>query len=337
MNLDRRRFVRRVASGGALIAASPWLRAGSTPVTLKWANDIPATHPSSQRIQEAADAIRAETGGKVDIHLFPDNQLGGDSDMLSQVRLGAIDFFSLSGLILQGLVPVAGINGMAFAFKDYETVWAAMDGDLGAYVRAAIGKVDLHVFEKCLDSGYRNITSSTRPILTVADLKGFKIRVPVSPLWTSLFKALDASPASIDFSEAYSALQTRIVDGQENPLAVIEESRLYEVQKYCAMTGHMWDGDWILANGRRWSALPESTQEVITRHVVRAVLKQREDIRFLDSALETKLKARGLAFNYPDRESFRRALSGAGFYAAWRGKFGEEAMTRLERYSGKLS
>ena len=194
MTLARRQIIQGLAATGALAVASRPLFAQTAPITLKWANNIPITHPSNVRIREAADNIKRDTAGKVDIQVFPNNQLGGDTDMLSQVRSGAIDIFPLSGLILQTLVPVAGINGLAFAFKDYPTVWAAMDGDLGAHVRAAINKVNLHVFDKPLDNGYRNITSSTRPINTAADLKGFKIRVPVSPLWTSMFKALEASP-----------------------------------------------------------------------------------------------------------------------------------------------
>jgi TRAP-type transport system periplasmic protein len=337
MTLDRRQFVQGVAAGGALAAASRPLFAQTAPITLKWANNIPVTHPSNVRIREAVEAIRKDTAGKVDIQVFPNNQLGGDTDMLSQVRSGAIDIFPLSGLILQTLVPLAGINGLAFAFKDYTTVWAAMDGELGAFVRAAINKVNLHVFDKCLDNGYRNITSSTRPIDTAADLKGFKIRVPVSPLWTSMFKALEASPASINFSEVYSALQTKVVEGQENPLAVIDLAKLYEVQKYCSMTGHMWDGQWVLANGKRWASLPADVQAVITKHVTDAVEKQRDDIRRLNNGLEAQLKAKGLIFNYPDNKSFREKLSKAGFYQEWRGKFGTEAMAKLEKYSGKLA
>ena len=339
MTLARRQFVQGLAAGGALAATasiSPAAFAQTAPITLKWANNAPVTHPSTLRGHEAAEAIRKETNGKVDIQIFPNSQLGGDTDMLSQVRSGAIDFFSLSGLILQTLVPVAGINGLAFAFKDYQTVWAAMDGDLGAHVRAAIGKVNLHVFDRCLDNGYRNITSSTRPINTAADLKGFKIRVPVSPLWTSMFKALEASPASINFTEVYSALQTKVVEGQENPLALIDLAKLYEVQKYCSMTGHMWDGQWILANGKRWASLPADLQAIITKHVTAAVLSQRDDIRRLNNGLETQLKTKGLTFNYPETKSFRDALSKAGFYQEWRGKFGEEAMAKLEKYSGKL-
>jgi len=337
MTIARRQFVQGLAAGGALAATGSTAFAQTAPITLKWANNIPVTYPSNVRIREAVEAIRKDTNGKVDIQVFPNNQLGGDTDMLSQVRSGAIDIFPLSGLILQTLVPVAGINGLAFAFKDYQTVWAAMDGDLGAHVRAAIGKVNLHVFDRCLDNGYRNITSSTRPINTAADLKGFKIRVPVSPLWTSMFKALEASPASINFSEVYSALQTRVVEGQENPLAVIDLAKLYEVQKYCSMTGHMWDGQWVLANGKRWAALPADIQAVITKHVTAAVMNQRDDIRRLNNGLEAQLKAKGLTFNYPENKSFRDALSKAGFYKEWRAKFGDEAMAKLEKYSGKLA
>ncbi len=337
MTLARRQIIQGLAATGALAVTHRPLFAQTAPITLKWANNIPVTHPSNVRIREAVENIKRDTAGKVDIQIFPNNQLGGDTDMLSQVRSGAIDIFPLSGLILQTLVPVAGINGLAFAFKDYQTVWAAMDGDLGAYVRAAINKVNLHVFDKPLDNGYRNITSSTRPINTAADLKGFKIRVPVSPLWTSMFKALDASPASINFSEVYSALQTKVVEGQENPLAVIDLAKLYEVQKFCSMTGHMWDGQWVLANGKRWAALPPDVQAVITKHVTDAVVKQRDDIRRLNNGLEAQLKAKGLTFNYPDNKSFRDALSTAGFYKEWRAKFGDEAMAKLEKYSGKLA
>ena len=334
---SRRSFIQATASAGALASIGLPVFAQSAEFSLKWANNIPITHPSNIRVREAVDAIKKDSNGRVDIAIFPNNQLGGDTDMLSQVRSGAIDFFPLSGLILQTLVPLAGINGLAFAFKDYQTVWQAMDGDLGAFVRAAIAKVNLHSFDKILDNGFRNITTSTKPINTAADLQGFKIRVPVSPLWTSMFKAFGAAPTGINFSEVYSALQTKVVEGQENPLAIIDIAKLYEVQKYVSMTGHMWDGQWILGNGRRWAATPPDVQALITKHVTDAVLKQRDDIRRLNNGLEAQLKSKGMVFNYPDVKSFRDALSKAGFYKEWRGKFGDEAMAKLEKYSGKLA
>jgi TRAP-type transport system periplasmic protein len=335
---SKRRVFLGAAAGAAGLAALPvrTVRAQGAEFQLKWATNAPLTFPTNVRSQEAIDLIRADTKGRVDIKLFPNNQLGGDTDMLSQTRSGAIDIFVLSGLILQTLVPLSGINGLAFAFKDYDHVWAAMDGAVGAEVRAAIAKVNLHAFEKMFDNGYRNITSSSKPINTADDLKGFKIRVPVSPLWTSMFKAFGASPASINFAEVYSALQTKVVEGQENPLGIIDTAKLYEVQKYLSMTGHMWDGFWVLANGRRWAGMPKDIQDIITKHVNNAALKQRDDIRRLNNSLEVTLKAKGMVINTPDPASFRAALNKAGFYNEWKGKFGADAWAKLEKYSGKL-
>jgi TRAP-type C4-dicarboxylate transport system substrate-binding protein len=128
-----------------------------------------------------------------------------------------------------------------------------------------------------------------------------------------------------------------VVEGQENPLAIIDIAKLYEVQKYVSMTGHMWDGQWILANGKRWAGTPPDVQALITKHVTEAVMKQRDDIRRLNNGLEAQLKAKGMIFNYPDVKSFRDALSKAGFYKEWREKFGADALAKLEKYSGKLA
>jgi len=310
--------------------------AQSAEFKLKYANNLPAIHPMNIRAKEAADAIRKETNGRVDIQIFPSNQLGSDTDMLSQVRSGAIDFFTISGLILSTLVPMASVNGIGFAFNDYQQVWPAMDGDLGAFIRSHIEKANLHPFEKIWDNGFRQITSSSRPIATPADLKGFKIRVPVSPLWTSLFKAFDAAPASINFSEVYSALQTKIVEGEENPLAVIQTAKLYEVQKYCSLTNHMWDGFWFLASGKTWARLPKDLQAVVAKHINAAALNERDDIRRLNNSLEVELKTKGLVFNTINPEAFRAALKKSGFYAEWKQKYGPEAWTILEKYSGHL-
>ena len=177
--------------------------------TYKYANNLPATHPMNLRAKEYADRIEKETSGRVVFRIFPSNQLGSDTEMLSQVRSGGIEFFTLSGLILATLVPAASINGIGFAFTDYDAVWKAMDGDLGKYVRGEIGRAGLVAMDRIWDNGFRQITTSGKPIANPADLKGLKIRVPVSPLWTSMFKAFDASPTSINFAETYSALQTR--------------------------------------------------------------------------------------------------------------------------------
>jgi TRAP-type transport system periplasmic protein len=312
-------------------------RARAAEFSLKLANNSPATHPQTVRQQEAADRIKAATNGQVDIQVFPNNQLGSDTDMLSQLRSGAIDFFSLSGLILSTLVPAASINGIGFAFKDYDTVWKAMDGRLGAYVRSEIDKRGLIAMDKMWDNGFRQITSSTHPIKEPADLKGFKIRVPVSPLWTSMFQALGASPISINFSEVYSALQTKIAEGEENPLSLIQIAKLYEVQKYVSMTSHMWDGFWMLGNKRSFAALPAETQAIVARELNKSALDERADIARLNGSVADDLKSRGLIFVEVDKPAFRQALKTAGFYADWKKKYGDEAWGILEAETGTLS
>src|SRR5215467_10513587 len=127
-----------------------------------------------------------------------------------------------------------------------------MDGEVGKFIRGNIEKVGLAPFAAAWDNGFRQITTSTRPINTPDDLKNFKIRVPVVPLWVAMFSAFGAAPVSIPLNEAYSALQTKIAAGQENPLALIESAKFYEVQKYCSLTSHAWDGFWLLSSARIW-------------------------------------------------------------------------------------
>ena len=334
MTLSRRTLL----AGAALpIFAVGTRQAQAAEFSLKLANNSPLTHPQTVRQMEAAERIKAASGGRLEVQVFPNNQLGSDTDMLSQLRSGAIDLFTLSGLILATLVPAASINGIGFAFKDYDTVWKAMDGKLGALVRAEIDKRGLIAMEKMWDNGFRQITSSTHPIKTPADLKGFKIRVPVSPLWTSMFQALGASPISINFSEVYSALQTKIAEGQENPLSLIQIAKLYEVQKYVSMTSHMWDGFWMLGNKRSITGLPADLQAILTSELNRSALDERADIAKLNSSVADDLRAKGLIFEEVDKPAFRDALKQAGFYAEWKKKYGDEAWAVLESEVGTLS
>ena len=339
LRLARRRLLTAALAGTAAIplVAIRTRPANAAEFSYKYANNSPVTHPLTIRTTEAAARIKEKTGGKVEIQVFPNNQLGSDTDMLSQLRSGALEFFTLSGLILSTLVPVASINGVGFAFKDYGQVWPAMDGALGKLVRDEIAKRGLYAFGKMYDNGYRQITSATKPIKTPEDLNGFKIRVPASPLWTSLFKAFGASPTTINFNEVYTALQTRVVDGQENPLSLIDVAKLYEVQKHVAITNHMWDGFWFLANKRAFEALPANLREIVEAEFNASAIAEREDLAKMNDTVTATLKGKGLQFVDTDAASFRGALKKAGFYEEWRGKFGPEAWGVLEKAVGGLA
>ena len=337
-NPSRRAALRTLAAlpTAAAISGFPAI-ARAAEFSFKYANNLPLTHPLNVRAQEAADRIKKESNGRLEINIFPNNQLGGDTDMLAQVRNGGVEFFTPSALVIATVVPVAAINAVGFAFSDYNQVWAAMDGKLGAHVRAAIAKSGMVAMDKMWDNGLRQTTTSGKPIESAKDLNGLKIRVPVSPLSISMFKALGASPTSLQFSEVYSALQTKIVDAQENPLAIIQTAKLYEVQKNCSLTNHIWDGFWFIANGRAWNRLPADLRTIAARAINEAGVKQREDVKKLNDTVQADLAAKGLAFNHPGADSFRAQLRQAGFYAEWRDKFGAEPWGLLEQAVGKLA
>lgn len=337
--VTRRSFL---ASGAALSAAVPLCGILSRPAnaaefSYKLATGQDPTHPVNTRAKEALDRIREATNGRLDIGLFPANQLGSDTDLLSQVRSGGVEFFNLSSSILATLVPTAGMVNTGFAFANYDSVWKAMDGDLGAFVRGQIGKAGLVTLSRVWDNGFRHISSSTREIRTPDDLKGFKIRVPPAPMLTSLFKSLEAGPAPINFNELYSALQTKVVEGQENPLAIIATAKIYEVQKSISLTGHVWDGYWILGNRRAWERLPADLRAIVEREFDRSAFEQRADIARLSGSLRQDLTAKGITFIEADAEAFRANLRKTSFYGDWKAKYGEEAWSVLEKSVGKLA
>ncbi len=336
--LGRRGFI-RAAVPAATIAAVNILhyRADAAEFTYRFANNEIASYPMNTRMQAAAQRLRERSGGQFDLKLFPAGQLGTDTDMLSQVRSGILQFYAASGAVLSTLVPVSGINSVGFAFGSYPKVWAAMDGELGAVIRAEVDKVRLHAFEKIFDIGFRQVTSGTHPIHTPDDLKGFKIRVPPSPISVAMFNALDAAPGTLNWSEVYTALQTKLYDGQENPLPSIDSGKLYEVQKYCALTNHQWDGFWILGNKAAFTKLPKPLQDLVSEEFARAAEEDRADIAALANSLRPALESNGMAFNDVDQPAFKAKLKQSGFYGQWQTKFGDKAWSALTKYSDGMA
>ena len=335
---NRRRLGLMGATAAGLTAGLPLRHAGAAEFTFKVGTNVPASHPLNTHLLVAAQRVREATDGRLELQLFPNNQLGGDTDMFSQLRSGALECFLNSGVnTLSTLIPAASISGVGFAFKDYTTVWNALDGRLGAHLRAQIERGGLVVLDRIWDNGFRLMTNSARPINHPDDLRGLKMRVPVSQMWLSLFRALGAAPTGLNFSEVYSALQTRVVDGQENPPAIIAAAKLFEVQRFASVTNHMWDGWWFLANRRAWSRLPTATQEIMARVVNATCLEQREDVARQNLALRSELTGAGMVFNDVDPNPFRERLVQVGFYREWRERFGEQPWGLLEEAVGRLA
>src|SRR5450755_4788153 len=160
-DVKRRELITTAAVAIPLLAMPAIHARAAARFVFKFGNNVPDTYPLNVRTKQAAERIRTATDGAFDLQIFPAGQLGTDTDMLSQVRSGAIDFYTASGLVLSTLVPLTAINALGFAFKDYAQVWPAMDGKLGALIRARIDGAGLHAMEKIFDIGFREVSSST--------------------------------------------------------------------------------------------------------------------------------------------------------------------------------
>ncbi len=330
---------RRVVTGAAGLGAATILRwpANAAEITYKLGSSSPMEHPAMAHQQIAADRIKKETNGRFEITIYPNSVLGGDTAMISQVISGAMEMYNLPIDLLAPRNPVCGISGVGFAFSDVDHAWAAMDGDLGNLLRGAAEEIGLFCLPKGYDHGFRQITTRTKPITNPDDLRGFKIRLPVAPYLISLFRHLGASPTPLNFSEVYSALQTGIVDGQENPLVLIDTAKLYEVQKYCSLTNHVWAGFHTSFNVAAWKKLPPDLQEMVQRIFAEEAMAERKDFVNMTTSERQNLTGKGLTFNAPDNKPFRDALAKNGFYPDMKKTAGDKGWALLEKYVGPLT
>jgi TRAP-type transport system periplasmic protein len=331
---SRQRFL--TASGGACaVAAFAPRRAGAAPIVFKWGHATQADHPLAYNAVRVRDRVRARSNGRLEIRLFPNNELGGDTAMLSQVRSGALEIYSGYGGIYSVVAPLAGIEAVGFAFSSQPQALRAFDGPLGAAIRRQIDeRAGVVTFERAWVNGFRQITTSTKPIVTVADMAGLRIRTPTAPIWVDMFQALGAAPTPINADEMYVALQTHIVDAQENPFTIIQSYRLFEVQKYVSVTNHMWSNFWVVTNAGALNALPPDLRAILRNAVNEGALANRRDMQLSNDSLEDKLARLGMRINHPQTAPFRARLG--DFYAKYRGRFGTEAWSLLEATVGRL-
>jgi TRAP-type transport system periplasmic protein len=340
MKVSRRRLLSRAAVAAAAGVAAPVVLrwpAEAAEFSYKCGTALPDGHPMCIRGREAIKAIKEKSNGRLDITLYTNSVLGQDTAMISQTIAGALEMYFLPIDLLAPRNEACGIFGVGYAFLCYDKIWKAMDGDLGNYLRSVAHQIGFQVVHNCCDHGFREITTRTKPIETPADLKGFKIRLPVAPYLIALFQYLGASPTPINFGEVYSALQTGVVDGQENPLVLIDTAKLYEVQKYCSLTNHVWAGIHYSFGNGAWQRLPPDLQQLADKEFNAKALLERADWQVMTKAEQKKLEGKGMVFNSPDTKPFQDVLKKAGFYAAMKKKSGDKAWALLEENVGPLA
>jgi TRAP-type transport system periplasmic protein len=338
MRMSRRTLLSSAAAaaGVATPAILHW-PANAAEFAYKCSTALPDGHPMCIRGREAMKAIKEQSDGRLDISLYTNSALGQDTAMLSQTIAGTLEMCFLAIDVLATRNEACGIFGIGYAFLDYDNIWKAMDGDLGDHMRSLARQIGFRVVHNCYDHGFREITTRTKPIQTPADLKGLKIRLPVAPFLIALFEHLGAAPVPINFGGVYSALQSGEVDGQENPLVLIDTAKLYQVQKYCSLTNHSWAGIHVSFGNAAWQRLPPDLQQLADKEFNEKALLERADWQVMTTNETKMLEGKGMVFNSPDTKPFQDELRKSGFYADMKKRSGDQAWTLLEKYVGALA
>lgn len=337
MTLSRQRLLALGAGAGAFasIAILRW-PGEAAQFSYKLANDQTPTHPMNVATAEAIARIGDAAGGQIEIKLFPNSLLGGDTQMLAQARSGAIELVQMGSNILGSVIPAAALLGMPFAFAGPPQLQAAANGPLGAYIGAAGIKIGLRKFETSFYGGFFELQNRVRPIVAPADLKGLKIRVPPGPIDVGTFKAFDASPTVISLGEVYTSLQTHLIDGIEVPLPTVRNFKFYEQLKYCSLTHHSGLSYLLFANAEAWQRLPKNLQELLDRELGAAAVAASKSMAAQEGSVETELTADGMAFNRPALEPFSQVIRASGLYRQWRDQYDPKGWEMLEKTTGKL-
>jgi TRAP-type transport system periplasmic protein len=333
--ISRRQFTARLALTGGIALISRSIRAAD--FKLRQFHNQPSESPLHKRLVEMWAAVKTETGGRVDVSTFADNnQLpGSDPQALKMLVDGELDFFTLNGGLIGTVVPAVNVQGIPFAFRNEAQVYRAIDGDLGEYLAKEMAAKGIYAVPRaCFENGFRQITCSVRPIRTAEDLKGIKMRSPDTPIYLECWRALGATPVAFNFNKIYEVLKTGQADAQDNPLNVAELLKLYEVQKYISLTNHMWSGFNLIANLKVWQGLPADVQRIIERNAEKYVRLQRQDTDKMNHELAPRLTQRGMMINQPDAASFRARLG--DYYARWKDTIGSKTWALLESHVGTL-
>jgi TRAP-type transport system periplasmic protein len=333
--LSRRRFIAGtgVAVGiGATVGVRAAVPSGAD-FHYRLGLSQPLSSPNAIRLQEMAANIRAESNGRMLVEVHGAGALGSDSAMLAMLQKNELEMY-LGGNVFGPLVPTMEMPGLPFTFKTTADVFAALDGEMGDHIRREMLAKGIHTFRKWFDNGFHHLTTRTKPIRTVDDLVGMKIRTPVQTMTVDFFETLGAKPMKFTLNQLYEVLQKQTVDGQTDPLGLVLLMKLYEVQTYLSLTSHWWSGFTLVANATAWNALPPDLQAIVERHAEIAALAQRQDLEKLNAEALGALQAKGMVVNECDTSGSKKPL--AAFYARWRETYGATAWGLLEDRVGKL-
>jgi TRAP-type transport system periplasmic protein len=296
MTLQRIAAAGLFAAATCLLGAAPTLAQDIQERTIRWGHLNTTDHSVSLGVKKFAEVLKEKSGGKLKIQEFPGSQLGNELQQQAALRGGTQEMFSSSTSSLAGIVKEAGIFDFAFNVDTAPQSDALVDGPVGTALIAKLREKDL-IGLVYWDLGFRQITNSRRPVATVQDFDGLKLRVVPNPVYVETFRALHANPVPMPFGEVYGALESRAIDGQENPLPVIASAKLFEVQKYVSATNHVYTTPIVLVGRKFWDSLSPTEQRLMREAAVESRSYQRRVNREQIVAGLDLLKANGMLAN----------------------------------------
>ncbi len=284
------------------------------------------------------DGVRRQTNGRLDVAVYPRNRdvPFAEPQLLKMVQRGELEFFVLNGNILSQAAPAADIQGIPFAFKSSEQTGALNDGALGDLLRAELAPAGIYLIPfGAMENGFKHFTTVEKPIGSAADLENFRMRVPGGELFVDFYRSLGAIPEIVGLNRLYEALSKREVEGQDNPLALIESQKLYEPCRYLSLSGHQWAGFNMIANNAFWQSLPEDLRDAVLSNTRLFVPEQRAFVQGWNRQLEAKFRSR-MIVNVADTESMLDKLRQSDFYSRWRKIIGRRAWSVMEDAVGQV-
>ena len=249
--------------------------------------------------------------------------------MVEGLTFGTVDGGLIGGGSFQSIDPKFGIEALPYAWPTHEAAYKAFDGKLGKYLFDLLGKKGI-VGLAWWENGFRHITNNKKPVVKPEDLKGLKLRVTPDKMRLDTFKLLGAAPMAINFGELYSALQQGVVDGQENPYAIIYSNAFNEVQKYLSKSGHIWGSAVLCVNSDVWNKLSAKDKETVRKLAQKWCAAQRKETIKEENEFLDKLKAKGMKVNDVDKAAFQKAVQPV--WKSYESTFGKELMDMVHEY-----
>jgi tripartite ATP-independent transporter DctP family solute receptor len=323
--------VGRALFSGVLIAT---LAVGAVPANIRAAEfDLVEAHTTTQDhpytlgMVRFAQLVRERTGGRVAVRIHHSRQLGDERQVVEGLQLGTVQLTVTSTGPLGGFVPDMNVLDLPFLFRDSAHAYTVLDGDIGRGLLdkfEAVGIKGLAFWE----NGFRHVTTSKKPVERPADLKGLKIRVMENRVHQAAFRQLGADATPMAWGEVFTSLQQGLLDAQENPIPIVSTFKLYEVQKYLALTAHVYSPAPVLLSKKTWDRMPPDVQKVLLDAAIEVARVQRQLNRTQEQKQIGELKARGMVvIEDPDRAAFREAMKPV--FEQYQGQFGKDLVQRI--------